>query len=141
MRPLLWVSKSHAKPAAALREIGHMRNPFRLNQGLCYNILFLTHNRIQKILQLFGITSIGDAHCAFAQKARLSSPVQPQDKTTEGARHPHRNPQFEHINAKVLAFQNGGLPRLSSTLQPCFVAPSLRLTVMRLSRRGSIIEK
>jgi hypothetical protein len=34
-------------------------------------------------------------------------------KTKEAASHPDRDAQFEHINAKVLAFQNAGHPAIS----------------------------
>jgi hypothetical protein len=34
MRPLLWVSKSHAKLAAALREMGHLVSAKRIPQLL-----------------------------------------------------------------------------------------------------------
>jgi len=79
MRPLLWVSKSHAKLAAALREMGHQ----------------VSATRIPQLLE------------------RLGYRRQVNRKTKEGANHPDRNAQFEHINAKVLAFQNAGHPAIS----------------------------
>ena len=79
MRPLLWVSKSHAKLAAALRAMGHQ----------------LSATRIPQLLE------------------RLGYRRQVNRKTKEGSSHPDRDAQFEHINAKVLAFQNAGHPAIS----------------------------
>ena len=79
MRPLLWVSKSHAKLAAALREMGHQ----------------VSASRIPQLLK------------------RLGYRWQVNRKTKEGANHPDRDAQFEHINAQVLAFQNAGQPVIS----------------------------
>jgi len=79
MRPLLWVSKSHAKLAAALREMGHQ----------------VSATRIPQLLE------------------RLGYRRQVNRKTREGASHPDRDAQFEHINAKVLAFQNAGHTAIS----------------------------
>jgi hypothetical protein len=79
MRPLLWVSKSHAKLAAALREMGHQVSA-------------------KRIPQLF---------------KKLGYRRQFNRKTKEAASHPDRDAQFEHINAKVLAFQKGGYPAIS----------------------------
>ena len=41
--------------------------------------------------------------------------LQGNRKTLEGAGHPDRNAQFEHINAKVKRFQRGGQPVISVT--------------------------
>ncbi len=79
MRPLLWVSKSHAKLAAALSEMGHQ----------------VSASRIPQLLE------------------RLGYRRQVNRKTKEGAKHPDRDAQFEHINAQVLAFQNAGQPVIS----------------------------
>ena len=43
-------------------------------------------------------------------KARI---VQANSTTREGASHPDRNAQFEHINAEVKAFQATGEPAIS----------------------------
>ena len=79
MRPLLWVSKSHAKLASALRDMGHA----------------VSASRIPKLLE------------------RLGYRRQVNRKSKEGARHPDRDAQFEHINAKVSAFQTAGQPVIS----------------------------
>jgi hypothetical protein len=44
---------------------------------------------------------------------RLNFSLQANCKTREGANHPDRNAQFEHINAEVKAFQAGGQPVIS----------------------------
>ena len=44
---------------------------------------------------------------------RLGYRRQVNRKTKEGAKHPDRDAQFEHINAQVLAFQNAGQPVIS----------------------------
>jgi DDE family transposase len=44
---------------------------------------------------------------------RLNFSLQANSKTREGANHPDRNAQFEHINAKVKAFQAAGQPVIS----------------------------
>ena len=44
---------------------------------------------------------------------RLGFSLQANRKTREGASHPDRNAQFEHINAKVTAFQAAGEPAIS----------------------------
>jgi hypothetical protein len=43
----------------------------------------------------------------------LDYSLQANRKTREGARHPDRNAQFEHINARVRAFQRRGQPVIS----------------------------
>ena len=73
MRPLMWVSKSHAKLAAALRETGHK----------------IADSSIPKLLGL------------------LKYSRQVNRKTLEGSHNPDRNAQFEHINAAVIATQDG----------------------------------
>jgi Rhodopirellula transposase DDE domain len=45
--------------------------------------------------------------------ARLGFSRQRNRKTDEGSRHPDRNAQFEHINAKVIAAQAAGQPVIS----------------------------
>jgi hypothetical protein len=47
-------------------------------------------------------------------------------KADEGARHPDRNAQFEHINAKVVAAQAAGQPVISVVPQPSAVARIIR---------------
>jgi len=79
MRPLIWVSKSHAKLASALRDRGHS----------------VSASRIPQLLE------------------RLGYRRQVNRKTREGAGHPDRDAQFEHINAQVLAFQAAGQPVIS----------------------------
>jgi len=44
---------------------------------------------------------------------RLGFSLQANAKTREGASHPDRNAQFEHINAEVTAFQAAGEPAIS----------------------------
>src|ERR1700726_3592 len=44
---------------------------------------------------------------------RLNFSLQANCKTREGANHPDRNAQFEHINAKAKAFQAAGQPTIS----------------------------
>ncbi len=44
---------------------------------------------------------------------RLNFSLQANCKTREGANHPDRNAQFEHINAEVKAFQAAGQPVIS----------------------------
>src|SRR3984957_3885940 len=44
---------------------------------------------------------------------RLGFSLQANSKTREGASHPDRNAQFEHINAHVAAFQAAGEPAIS----------------------------
>ena len=44
---------------------------------------------------------------------RLGFSLQANSKTREGASHPDRNAQFEHINAEVPAFQAAGEPAIS----------------------------
>ena len=44
---------------------------------------------------------------------RLGFSLQANSKTREGASHPDRNAQFEHINAQVTAFQAAGEPAIS----------------------------
>jgi hypothetical protein len=44
---------------------------------------------------------------------RLGFSLQANSKTREGASHPDRNAQFEHINAEVEAFQAAGEPAIS----------------------------
>ena len=78
-RPLLWVSKSLDKLAAALGEMGHAISP----------------NSVRKLLTQLG----------FSRQANR--------KAEEGAKHPHRDAQFEHINARVTAAQAVGMPVIS----------------------------
>jgi len=79
MRPLLWVSKSHDKLAAALQEMGHK----------------VSANSVRRLLPTLG----------FSRQANR--------KADEGSRHPDRNAQFEHINAKVIATQAARQPVIS----------------------------
>jgi hypothetical protein len=44
---------------------------------------------------------------------RLGFSLQANSKTREGASHPDRDAQFEHINAEVKAFQSAGEPVIS----------------------------
>jgi hypothetical protein len=80
MRPLLWVSKSHAKLAAALVGLGHK----------------ISANTVAKLL----VRELG-----YRRQANR--------KTQEGASHPDRDAQFEHINATVTRFQESGQPVVS----------------------------
>ena len=78
-RPLLWVSKSMDKLAAALTAIGHP----------------ISADTVDKELMKLGFSR------------------QFNRKTDEGSRHPDRNAQFEHINAKVIGAQAAGQPVIS----------------------------
>jgi hypothetical protein len=80
MRPLLWVSKSHAKLAAALVGLGHQ----------------ISANTVAKML----VNELG-----YRRQANR--------KTKEGASHPDRNAQFEHINEEATRFFALGQPVLS----------------------------
>lgn len=80
MRPLLWVSKSQQKLAAALRELGHK----------------ISASTVAKLL----VDALG-----FRRQVNR--------KTKEGASHPDRDAQFEHINAEAIRFQALGYPVVS----------------------------
>ena len=80
MRPLLWVSKSHAKLADALYAMGHPISP----------------NTVGKLL-----------------REELGYSRQTNRKTLEGARHPDRDSQFAHINARACTFREAGQPVIS----------------------------
>lgn len=79
MRPLLWVSKSHDKLAAALREKDHK----------------ISTSSVRRLLPVLGYSR------------------QSNRKADEGSKHPDRNAQFEHINAKAAAAQAAGQPVIS----------------------------
>jgi hypothetical protein len=79
VRPLLWVSKSMSKLAAALTETGHP----------------IGADTVRKELTKLG----------FSRQANR--------KAEEGASHPDRDAQFEHINASVIAAQAAGEPVIS----------------------------
>jgi hypothetical protein len=79
VHPLLWVSKSHEKLAAALQQKGHE----------------VSASSVKRLLLTLGYSR------------------QSNRKADEGSRHPDRNAQFEHINAKVIAAQAGGQPVIS----------------------------
>jgi hypothetical protein len=79
MRPLLWVSKSHDKLAAALQQKGHT----------------ISASSVKRLLW------------------RLGYSRQSNRKADEGSKHPDRNAQFEHINAKAVAAQAAGQPVIS----------------------------
>ena len=79
MRPLLWVSKSHAKLAAALQVKGHK----------------ISATSVKRLLPKLGYSR------------------QSNRKADEGSKHPDRDAQFEHINAKVVAAQAAGQPVIS----------------------------
>ena len=80
VQPLRWVSKSRAKLARALKEMGHA----------------ISEGTVGKLLSV-----------------ELGFSRQRNRKADEGSRHPDRNAQFEHINAKVLAAQAAGQPVIS----------------------------
>ena len=67
--PLRWTSKSAAKLAEGLRELGHD----------------VAGRTVARLLRRMGYS------------------LQANRKTLEGARHPDRDAQFEHINAAVAA--------------------------------------
>jgi hypothetical protein len=79
MRPLIWVSKSMDKLAAALTGMGHPISADTVAKELVKLGFSRQHNR----------------------------------KADEGSKHPDRNAQFEHINAKVVAAQAAGQPVIS----------------------------
>jgi hypothetical protein len=79
MRPLIWVSKSMDKLAAALTVLGHPVS--------------------------------GDT--VARELVKLGFSRQSNRKADEGSKHPDRNAQFEHINAKVVAAQAAGQPVIS----------------------------
>jgi Rhodopirellula transposase DDE domain len=79
MRPLIWVSKSMEKLAAALTEMGHP----------------ISADTVRKELVKLGFSR------------------QSNRKADEGSKHPDRNAQFEHINAKVIAAQARQQPVIS----------------------------
>ena len=79
MRPLIWVSKSMDKLAAALTDLGHPVS--------------------------------GDT--VARELVKLGFSRQSNRKADEGSKHPDRNAQFEHINAKVVAAQAAGQPVIS----------------------------
>ncbi len=80
VQPLRWVSKSRAKLARALKEMGHA----------------ISEGTVGKLLTV-----------------ELGFSRQRNRKADEGSRHPDRNAQFEHINAKVMAAQKAGQPVIS----------------------------
>src|SRR5271167_4923826 len=79
MRPLIWVSKSMEKLAAALTEMGHP----------------ISADTVRKELVKLGFSR------------------QSNRKAEEGSKHPDRDAQFEHINAKVVAAQAKRQPVVS----------------------------
>ena len=79
MRPLIWVSKSLGKLAAALTGMGHRIGSDTVRKELVKLGFSRQHNR----------------------------------KAVEGAKHPDRDAQFEHINAKVITAQAAGQPVIS----------------------------
>ncbi len=79
MRPLIWVSKSMDKLAAALTAMGHP----------------ISADTMRKELVKLGFSR------------------QSNRKADEGSKHPDRNAQFEHINAKVVAAQAARQPVIS----------------------------
>src|SRR5258706_8231989 len=79
MRPLLWVSKSHDKLAAALQKQGHE----------------ISASSVKRLLPTLGYSR------------------QSNRKADEGSKHPDRNAQFEHINAKAIAARAAGQPVIS----------------------------
>lgn len=85
MRPLKWVSKSPAKLAAALAAKAATRSRPTPSPST-----------VAKLLE-----------------TKLEYSRQVNRKTHEGASHPDRNAQFEHINTKVIAAQAAGHPVIS----------------------------
>jgi hypothetical protein len=79
MRALLWVSKSHDKLAAALREMGHK----------------ISAVSVKRLLPTLGYSR------------------QTNRKADGGSKHPDRDAQFEHINARVVERQAAGQPVIS----------------------------
>jgi hypothetical protein len=79
MRPLLWVSKSYDKLAAALCHMGHK----------------ISAASVRRLLPTLGYSR------------------QTNRKADEGSKHPDRDAQFEHINARVIERQAAGQPVIS----------------------------
>ena len=79
VRPLLWVSKSHDKLAAALSEMGHK----------------ISATSMRRLLPTLGFSR------------------QTNRKADEGSKHPDRDAQFEHINARVVERLAAGQPVIS----------------------------
>src|SRR3954454_14431866 len=91
MRPLLWVSKSHATLADALYAMGHPISP----------------NTVGKLLR---------EELGYSRRTNRN--------TLEGARHPDRDSQFAHINARACAFREAGQPVISvDTQQKGLIGP------------------
>ena len=89
MRPLIWVSKSMAKLAAVLTEMGRP----------------ISADTVRKELVKLGFSR------------------QSNRKADEGSKHPDRNAQFEHINAKVIAAQARQQPVISVRYEEELAAP------------------
>jgi len=79
VRPLLWVSKSHDKLAAALREMGHK----------------ISAVSVKRLLPTLGYSR------------------QTNRKADVGSKHPDRDAQLEHINARAVERQAAGQPVIS----------------------------
>jgi Rhodopirellula transposase DDE domain len=80
VQPLLWISKSRAKLAKALGDMGHTISDKTVGKLLAKTLGFSRQNN---------------------------------RKADEGSKHPDRNAQFEHINAKVIAAQAKHQPVIS----------------------------
>src|SRR6266853_1514068 len=81
---LLWVSKSQRHLAGALAE-----------RGFVVSHKLVGHKLVGRLLRRLGFT------------------LQSNRKTREGASHPDRDAQFEHINTQVSDFQAAGQPAIS----------------------------
>ena len=68
---------------------------------------------------------------------RLNFSLQANCKTREGANHPDRNAQFEHINAKVKAFQAVGQPVISVDTKKSSSSETSRTAAVSCGPRGS----
>ena len=87
MRPLLWVSKSHAKLAAEMGRQGHK----------------ISANSVRRLLPKLG----------FRRHANRKADEGSKVARKLASEHPDRNAQFEHINWHVVAAQAAGQPVIS----------------------------
>ena len=68
---------------------------------------------------------------------RLNFGLQANRKTREGANHPDRNAQSEHVNATVKAFQAAGQPVISVDTKKRSLSETSRTAAASCGPRGS----
>jgi transposase len=105
-RPLRWTSKSAAKLAAGLVELGH-----RVSERSVYRLL-----------------------------GTLGYSLQANQKTREGAQHPDRNAQFEHINATVKAALDARQPAISVDSKKRELVGDFKAVGRELAPKGRPVE-